>query len=386
MSHDPTAPPSQADNAPTRDALTVPSPPDDFFVVGIGASAGGLDPIERLFDNMPADTGMAFVLVQHLSPDFRSLMDELLSRHTTMPIHRVEDGMRVEPNHIYLIPPKKDMVLSQRKLLLRDQDKGGGPVNLPIDIFFRSLAQDVGDRAVAVILSGTGSDGSRGIQEVHDAGGLVLAQDLESAGFDGMPRSAALTEIVDVVCPPEEMPTKIAEYLNSPEEFPRGQLTMPDSLKQEGDLFEIFRMFRHQFGIDFSLYRSATIDRRIERRIQLTRTADLKAYVKLLESDSEEIEALYRDLLVEVTQFFRDPEAFEVVAEDVIPALIKEAKPTTEVRVWVPGCATGEEAYTYAMLLQAEIESSGKDVKAKVFSTDVHPRSLEYASAGVYPA
>ncbi len=371
----------------TRPTDGVPKPPSasDFYVVGIGASAGGLDAIERLFDNTPADTGMAYVLVQHLSPDFKSLMDELLSRHTEMPIHRVEDGIQVEPNHIYLIPPKKNMVLSQRTLLLTDQDSDG-PVNLPIDIFFRSLAQDVGPRAVAVILSGTGSDGSRGIQEVHDAGGLVLAQDLESAGFDGMPRSAASTEVVDVVCPPEMMPQKIAEFLSDPAEFPRGQISMPDSLNQEGERFEIFRLFRHQFGIDFSLYKSATIDRRIERRMQLTRTPDIKAYVKRLESDAEEIEALYRDLLVEVTQFFRDPDAFEVVRREVIPGLVNNAPPASEIRVWVPGCATGEEAYSYAMLLHAAIADSKKDVTAKVFATDVHPRSLEYASAGVYPA
>lgn len=358
---------------------------DSFYVVGIGASAGGLDAIERFFDNTPTDSGMAFVLVQHLSPDFKSLMNELLSRHTKMPIHRVEDGIRVEPNHIYLIPAKKNMVLSQHKLLLTDQDNGS-QVNLPIDIFFRSLAQDVRSRAVAVILSGTGSDGTRGIQEVHDAGGLVLAQDLESAGFDGMPRSAASTDIVDVVCPPEVMPEKIAEFLNDPAEFPRGQVSIPESLNQEGERFQIFRMFRHQFGIDFSLYKPVTIDRRIDRRMQLTRTPDIKAYVKRLESDTEEIEALYRDLLVEVTQFFRDPEAFEVVRRDVIPDLVAKTPPGEEIRIWVAGCATGEEAYSYAMLLHAEIANAGKEVNAKVFATDVHPRSLEYASAGVYPA
>lgn len=385
----------QPEENPAADDSSIPSAEDsgapstntdlDFYVVGVGASAGGLDAIERLFDNTPPDSGMAYVLVQHLSPDFKSLMDELLSRHTKMPIHRVEDGIKVEPDHIYLIPPKKNMVLSQQRLLLTDQD-GQGQVNLPIDIFFRSLAQDIGPRGVAIILSGTGSDGSRGIQEVHDAGGLVLAQDLESAGFDGMPRSAASTDVVDVVCPPELMPKKIAEYLRDPADFTRGQISMPDSLNQEGERFEIFRMFRHQFGIDFSLYKSATIDRRIERRMQLTRTPDIATYVRRLEKDTEEIEALYRDLLVEVTQFFRDPEAFQVIEREVVPELVKNAPLGGEIRAWVPGCATGEEAYSYAMLLHKEIADSKKDVTAKVFATDVHPRSLEYASAGVYPA
>lgn len=357
----------------------------DFYVVGVGASAGGLDAIERLFDNAPADSGMAYVIVQHLSPDFKSLMEELLSRHTAMPIHRVEDGMRVEPDHIYLIPPKKNMALSEGRLLLTDQNVSA-PVNLPIDIFFQSLAKDFGDRAIAVVLSGTGSDGTRGIQDVHDAGGLVLVQDPESASFDGMPRSATLTKIVDVVCHAEMIPAKIAEFVDDPIGFRRGQVTSPASLDQKGERYEIFRLFRHQFGIDFSLYKSATIDRRIERRMQLTRTPDIKTYIEKLETDSEELESLYRDLLVEVTQFFRDPEAFKAIQQEVIPALVKDAQPDGEIRFWVPGCATGEEAYSYAMLLHAELEKAKKEVSAKVFATDVHPRSLEYASAGVYPA
>ena len=290
----------------------------ELFVVGIGASAGGLDAIERLFGNMPLDTNMAFVVVQHLSPDFESLMDELLARHTAMPIHRVTDGMQVEANGIYLIPPKKNMMLSQGKLLLTDQDSAGS-LNLPIDIFFRSLAQGAGNRAIAIVLSGTGSDGSKGLKEVHDAGGLVLVQDLESASFDGMPRSAASTEVVDVVCPPEVMPQRIQQYLSNPHDFDRQQLHYPDELTGTGDRYEIFRLFRQKFGIDFSLYKPATIDRRIERRVQLTRSRDLKSYVESLEENSDELDTLYRDLLVEVTQFFRDPEAFEVVRTDVIP-------------------------------------------------------------------
>jgi len=355
---------------------------EDLFVVGVGASAGGLDAIERFFDGMPIDSGMAFVVVQHLSPDSESFMDELLARHTAMPIHRVTDAMVVEANGIYLIPPKKNMMLSQGRLLLADQDSARS-LNLPIDIFFRSLAQDAGHRAIAIVLSGTGSDGSRGIRDVHDAGGLVLVQDLESARFDGMPRSATSTELVDVVCPPELMSHRILEYLRNPVDFARGG-PYEEKLSQEGELFEIFRLFRQKFGIDFSLYKPATIDRRIERRVQLTRSEDLKKYVELLESDTEELDLLYRDLLVEVTQFFRDPEAFDIIRKEVIPQLIEQAESDEELRFWVPGCATGEEAYSVAMLVHDGIARCGKEVTFKVFATDVHQRSLEIASAGVY--
>ncbi len=366
-------------------ALEGDGPREHPFIVGVGASAGGLDAIERFFANMPVDSGMAFVIVQHLSPNYESLMDELLARHTDMPIHRATDGMEIERNGIYLIPPKKNMMFSQGKLLLTDQDSDGS-LNLPIDIFFRSLAQDAGQRAIAIVLSGTGSDGSRGVREVHEAGGLVLAQDLDSASFDGMPRSAASTELVDVVCPPELMPNRIVDYVRNPLDFIRGEPHYQEDVSETGDHFDIFRLFRQKFGIDFSLYKPATIDRRIERRVQLTRSADLKTYVKRLDSDSEELDTLYRDLLVEVTQFFRDPEAFDVIETEVLPQIVENANDGDELRLWVPGCATGEEAYSLAMLLQEAISNSEKSLSFKVFATDVHQRSLETASAGVYSA
>lgn len=372
-----------SDETKANDRTTEEAYSNLSHVVGIGASAGGLDAIERLFDNMPADSGMAFVVVQHLSPDFKSLMDELLARHTSMKIHRVEDGMLVEANGIYLIPPKKNMVLSQGRLLLTDQDAASS-LNLPIDIFFRSLAQDAGRKAIAVVLSGTGSDGSRGIQDVYEAGGMIMVQDLESAGFDGMPRAAASTKLASVVCRPEQMPAKLLEYTEDPSDFARGEGTMFESMPQEGDRFEIFRIFRHKFGIDFSLYKAATMDRRIERRMQMTRTPDMKQYIAKLESDPGEVEHLFRDLLVEVTQFFRDPEAFGTVQAEVAPRLVSDAAEEDEIRVWVPGCATGEEAYSLAMIFHDEIRKQKKGCSLKVFATDVHDRSLETASAGVY--
>lgn len=369
----------------TQDASLPHTPTAAFHVVGIGASAGGLDAIERLFDQMPVDTGLAFVIVQHLSPDYDSLMDELLARHTSMNIYEVEDAMEVEPNGIYLIPPRKNMVLSQGQLLLTDQDKNGS-LNLPIDIFFRSLAQDAGDRSIAVVLSGTGSDGSRGIQDIHDAGGLVVVQDLDSAGFDGMPRSALATRLADVVCPPELMAEQIAKYVSKPAEFSPYHSHPLDQFEGDDDRVQIFRLFRQEFGVDFSLYKPATIERRIERRLQIAHAANLSEYVELLSSDREELDALYRDLLVEVTQFFRDTDAYDQIRSEVVPKLVDNAPERAELRVWVPGCATGEEAYSLAMLFYDYICRKNANRTVKVFATDVHDRSLENASAGVYPA
>ena len=358
----------------------------DFYIVGVGASAGGLEALEQLFDNVPDGPGMAFVVVQHLSPDFKSLMDELLARHTSLPIHRVEDGVVVEPNAIYLIPPKKNMILSYGKLLLTAQNSSGG-LNLPIDVFFRSLAQDAGKRAIAVVLSGTGSDGSRGIQDVHESGGLVVVQDVESAGFDGMPRNAIATGFADVVCSPDQVGTFLSGYAADPDGFPRGSQEVDEVTLPGSELTVIFRLFRSRFGIDFTQYRANTIHRRIERRMQLIRCRELADYVTILEGDVAELDALYRDLLVEVTHFFRDTRAFERLRREVIPSILDRAlQPTDEIRVWVPGCATGEEAYSLAMLLDESASQRSQQPVIKVFATDVHRNSLETASSGVYSA
>ncbi len=358
---------------------------EDFYIVGVGASAGGLAALEDLFANMPIDTGMAFVVIQHLSPDFKSLMCELLARHTQMKIHRVENHMVIEPNRIYLIPARRNMVVSEGRLLLTEQDPAGG-LNLPIDIFFRSLAQDVGKRAIGIVLSGTGSDGSRGIEDIHAAGGLILAQDAESAGFDGMPRNAIATGKVNVVATPEEIHERLAVYAADPVNFPRKELEVEIPLIPGSELSAIFRLLRGRYGIDFTLYRENTIHRRIDRRMQLSDSPKLSDYVRRLVDDHQELDALYRDLLVEVTQFFRDPQAFARLNEDVIPQIIDSASGASdEIRVWVPACATGEEAYTVAMLLDNyEPRDGAQKPSIRVFATDVHRNSLEIASSGVY--
>lgn len=361
-----------------RSRTAEPDPQRDFWVVGVGASAGGLEALESFFANLPHDTGMAFVVIQHLSPDFKSVMDELLARHTGLPIHRVTDGMLVEPNAVYLIPPKKEMIISGGKLLLSDKDPQQG-VTLPIDIFFRSLAQDVGHRSIGIVLSGTGSDGSRGICDIHSSGGLVIAQSEESSKFDGMPKSALETGIVDAVLPPAAMAAALLAHT-------KGELTeilAADKVTLVG-LDAIFNLLRRDYGIDFSHYKRTTVTRRVQRRLQMSQVVDLDEYVERLRNDPSELNSLYKDLLIGVTKFFRDSDAFERLKTEVLPQLITHQRKDRELRVWVAGCATGEEAYSLAILIHEQIEALKLSLKVKIFATDVHPTSLETASSGVY--
>src|SRR6185503_1713673 len=309
-----------------------------FYVVAIGASAGGLESLERLFSSLPADTGMAFVVLQHLSPDFRSLMDELLSRRTPMPIRRAEDGMEVTPNTIHLLPPMKEMIIRHGKLLLSDKDPRHG-LTLPIDLFFRSLAQDLGPRAVAVVLSGSGSDGSRGIQEISKAGGTVFCQSPDSAQFNGMPLSAMRTGHVDHVLPPDEIAVALAALARSGSAAPSRQSATTDG---ERGVEAILRLLRDEYAIDFSHYKASTVVRRIERRLALNRSLDIDMYVEQLRGDPRELSSLYEDLLIGVTRFFRDDAAFEALEQQIIPELIDRQPAGEQIRVWVAGCATGQ--------------------------------------------
>lgn len=354
-----------------------------LYVVGVGASAGGLEALEQLFRSLPADTGMSFVVVQHLSPDFQSLMDELLLRQTEMPVHTVEDGMQLEPNAIYLIPPKKEMIVSGGKLLLTDKDPAKG-LSLPIDTFFRSLAADAGTRAIGIVLSGTGSDGSRGIRDIHDSGGLVIVQSEDTAKFDGMPRSAQETGVVDLVLSPEQIAETLVQYSRNPI---ISQLTSPtDKLPVNEDATKrLMRLLRDQYGIDFSLYKPTTVMRRIERRLLLNQLTDFEQYVEQVANNPKELDLLYHDLLIGVTQFFRDRDAFALLEKQVLPELLDKHNPDEEFRIWVAGCATGEEAYSLAILLHEKISQLDRPVQAKVFATDVHQQSLDIAGTGVYP-
>ncbi len=354
-----------------------------FYVVGIGASAGGLEALEQFFEQVPEDSRLCFVIVQHLSPDFKSMMDELLARRTRIPIIHVEDGTEIRPNSIYLMPPRKEMILSAGRLFLTDKDPTQG-FALPIDRFLRSLAQDVGIRSIGVILSGTGSDGSRCIRDIHEAGGLVVVQSEESAKFDGMPRSARETGLVDLVLPPADMPDAILKLVRF-RRFPEARGSEEPVVPEVG-LQAIFRMLRAEYGIDFSQYKPSTVTRRVERRLLLNQSLDVEQYVDRLSENNGELNQLYKDLMIGVTQFFRDREAFHRLAVEELPRLLAGIRDDQEFRVWVAGCATGEEAYSLAIIIHEQLALLHRQPTVRIFATDAHRASLDFASAGVYSA
>ena len=360
----------------------VPAESHEFHIVGVGASAGGLEALEGFFKAIPPDTGMAFVVVQHLSPDFKSHMEDLLARRTDMAIHRVENGMAVEPNSVYLLPPKMEMIISEGRLLLTEKGDERG-FSHPIDQFFRSLANDVGRYAVGVILSGTGSDGSRGIRDIHDLGGLVISQDERTAKFDGMPMNAQSTGIVDLVLPPEGIAEALVRYIRHglTPDFMAAEEIIANTAK---GLDRIFQLLNQHHNLDFSHYKATTVGRRIQRRVELMGLTSVEEYVEQLESTPEEINELYKDLLIGVTKFFRDPEAFEVIESEVIPKLITRLKPGQPIRFWVAGCASGEEAYSFAILLDEAVRKLEVSSEIKIFATDAHHVSLHTAAKGLY--
>ncbi len=357
-----------------------------FPIVGIGASAGGLAAFEAFFSAMPADTesGMAFVLVQHLAPDHKSILTDLVKRYTRMQVYEVEDGMAVQPNCAYIIPPNRDMALLNGTLQLLEPTAARG-VRLPIDFFFRSLAQDQRERAICIVLSGTGSDGTLGVRAVKGEGGMVMAQDPDSTAYDGMPRSAIATGLVDYVLPPAEMPAQLIAYVAHA--FAKRPRPVSAPTPKAGDtLKKICTVLRAQTGHDFSQYKENTLVRRIERRLALHQIERPDEYVRYLQQNPAEVEALFRDLLIGVTNFFRDPEAFATLETQVIPRLFAGKPAGGTVRVWVCGCATGEEAYSIAILIQEHLETLKQTFKVQVFATDIDRQAIEQARSGVFPA
>ncbi|GFK95332.1 Chemotaxis protein methyltransferase [Fundidesulfovibrio magnetotacticus] len=350
------------------------------YYVGIGASAGGLEALDAFFSQMPADSGMAFIVIQHLSPDYKSLMVELLSKRTAMNVRRAEEGIEVEPNTVYLIPPRKQLTIFHGKLILKDTDHAKG-INLPIDVFFRSLAEDQGEKAIAIILSGTGSDGVRGIRAVKEAGGMVMVQSEDSAKFDGMPRAAIATGLPDIILPPDAMPGKLISFAKHP--FASSQGHPQSLLSDEDGLIRIFALLRDLTKVDFTYYKPSTVLRRIERRITVCQTADLRDYVRLLESSPGEVSTLYRELLIGVTSFFRDREVFTELGNTYLPALLKNTE-QREVRFWVAGCSTGEEAYTLGILAMECQERMENPPSVKIFATDLDRDAILHAGNGLY--
>lgn len=347
------------------------------FVIGIGASAGGLQALTAFFDAVPDQTGMAFVVIQHLSPDFKSVMPELLARHTNMPIHVVESGQELMADHVYLNTPKHDVTVEDGVLVVREWDQRS--VHHPIDAFFRSLAESDPTRSVAVILSGSGTDGAEGVRELHVAGGLAMVQNPESAQFDGMPRAALATDAVSFVGEAAELPDLLQRHAEAP--FAREQ-PLPFEPGQAADGYDhVFALLRARFRIDFRQYKPTTAERRVRRRAEFANRSIVE-YAEVLSREDDELDRLYWDLLIGVTRFFRDVDAFHTLTDVVIPKLIGGAVPGEAIRVWVAGCATGEEAYSIAILLAEALRGCDG---FQVFATDVHPGLLRRASLGVFP-
>jgi two-component system CheB/CheR fusion protein len=354
-----------------------------FRIIAIGASAGGLDAVEQFFTNRPDDSGMAFVLIQHLDPTHKSILVDLVNRYTPMRVMEVQDGMKVERNCAYIIPPNRDMAILHGTLQLLEPSAPRG-LRLPIDYFFRSLADDQQERAICIVLSGTGTDGTQGLKAVKEVGGLAMVQEPESASYDGMPRSAIATGLVDFVLPPEKMMEQLITYArhDSVPATEKGVVPLPESTD---NLKKIFILLRSQTGHDFSFYKPNTISRRIERRMAVNQIERIGDYVRYLQENPSEVAALFKELLIGVSNFFRDPQAFDLLARKAIPAVFENKDLGQPVRVWVPGCATGEEAYSIAMLLREQIEVFKREFQVQVFATDIDSKAIERARTGIYP-
>ena len=367
----------------------VPPAPDDspphFPIVGVGASAGGLEAVSQLLERIPADTGMALCVVQHLAPNHDSLLAELLSRKSHLPVSEVVDGVVVEPDHAYVIPPDSDLRLDGDRLRLTARDRSQRPP-LPIDSFFRSLASTLGHRAIGVVLSGAASDGTLGMGAIKGEGGITFAQDPASAKYDGMPRAAIAAGAVDFVLTPRRIAAELKRLARhpyvapatSPEGIPGGQPARKDPYA------EIFRLLRQAWGVDFTHYKFSTIGRRVTRRLALRHLESLDEYVALLRDDPVELEALFQDILIMVTEFFREPATYDALRAEVFPKLLEGRAPDRELRVWVPGCASGEEVYSLAIALSEFLRGQPVRPALRIFATDVNPRAIARARAGVY--
>ncbi len=352
-------------------------------VVGIGASAGGLAALEAFFGGVPDETGMAFVIVQHLDPSHESFLVNLLSRHTEMKVCTIEDRMPIEPNVVYVIPPGYELCL-EHELLELDPMNDDRSLRMPIDTFFQCLANDLGDRAVAVVLSGTGNDGCRGLRDVKANGGVIIAQAPETAEYDSMPMNAVQTGIVDFVLPAEEIGKQLLPYAKHRE---KREETAGLLLHEDSDMmFCTLELLNEQAGQDFRAYKRSTLARRISRRINLKQMADANEYLSLLRSDPDECRHLLRDLLIGVTGFFRDPDLWQDLQAEVLEKLVRNVGGSRPIRVWVPGCSTGEEAYTIAILLHEVMEKLPRRSELQIFATDIDDHALDMARAGCYPA
>jgi two-component system CheB/CheR fusion protein len=370
-----------------------PSPPANgaakhdrpFPIVGLGASAGGLEALELFLKHVPAGCGIAFVVVQHMDPTYKGMIVELLQRGTDMPVLQVNDGMNVEPDHVYVIPPGHDLSILHGVLHLFEPTAPRG-LRLPIDFFFRALADDRQERGIAVILSGMGSDGKLGLRAIKEKAGAVFVQAPATAKFDGMPRSAIEDGLADVIAPAEELPGKIVAYLRSPRLIAHPELELAE--KDQSELEKIVILLRAETRHDFSLYKKSTIYRRIELRMGLHQLARIADYVRYMRENPQESDLLFKDLLIGVTSFFRDQVMWEELKAEIIPSLLNACPNGGELRAWTPGCSTGEEAYSLAMVFKEAMEQvkPAKNVSLQIFATDLDKEAIYQARRGTYPA
>ncbi len=354
-----------------------------FPIVGMCASAGGLEAFEQFFKNMPSDSGMAFILVLHLDPTHKSIMVELIKRCTDMEVVEARDGLQVQPNSIYIIPPNNDLAILHGGLQLIEPAAPRGQ-RLPIDYFLRALAKDRRERAICIILSGTGSDGTAGLKAIKGEGGMVMVQDPANAKYGGMPRSAIETNLVDYILPTDKMPEQLISYakrtgahaLKNDKDVAK---RLPDSLQK------IFILLRSHTGHDFSLYKMNTIIRRIERRMSAHKIDKMSDYIRYMQEHRSEIDLLFKELIIGVTNFFRDKEAFEVLKTKICPHLLRGKSSDDSIRIWVVGCSTGEEAYSIVMSLREYMGDKALETKVQLFATDIDEDAIELARAGLYP-
>ncbi len=369
--------------ASAKDKRTPPAR-NNFCIAGIGASAGGLEALEQFFQNMPDEPGIAFVVVQHLDPVHSSMLTSLIMRYTDMEVLQIEDGTRVAQNRVYVIPPNKDLALFHGTLCLIDTDSPHG-FRLPIDYFFRSLAEDQQDKAIGIVLSGTGTDGSLGVKAIKEAGGMTMAQEGDSAKFNNMPRSAIATGCIDYILPATKMPAEIMRYIKHPYISRPAESGGGEEEQEQAYLDKIFILLRTHTGSDFTYYKRNTINRRIERRMAVHQLKKPEDYLRYLQQNKTEIDALFKELLIGVTNFFRDPDSFVLLKEKVIPYILRHKSKEMPVRTWVTGCSTGEEAYSVAMILLEVMEDLSTNLKIQIFATDIDEDALAFARHGAYP-
>jgi len=355
-----------------------------FPVVGIGGSAGGLEAFQELLKNLSDKPGMAFVFIMHLTPGHKSMLTELLARLTKMPVREIKNGMLLEVNHVYIIPPGTNISIASEKLIL-SSIKDAGLKRMPIDWFFHSLAEERGNRAIGVILSGTATDGTLGAEAIKAEGGIVFAQDEKSSKYDGMPQSAIAAGCVDFVLSPKKIASELERIAKHPLiSFAGSVKTDKSIITEDKGLESIFDILRSAKGLDFTHYKTPTISRRVSRRMVLLKLENLKDYIKFLRENKDEVEKLYEDLLINVTSFFRDSKVFDTLKKQILPAILKNKTKNQEVRIWVPGCSSGEEAYSIAICILETLGNKAGAVPVQIFATDVSENGIDKARQGIY--